>query len=61
MEVVGQKVVILTGIWVCDLSVRGYLLPETKREAFEMHLPDNDKYHRKCPAFLAVDALDDNK
>lgn len=41
--------------------LEGTYYPRLKVEAFEMHLPDNDKYHRKCPAFLVVDALDDNK
>lgn len=59
---VGQKVVILTGVWMCDIfSIRGYLLPEAQVETFEIHLSDNAECHRKCPAFLAVDALDGNE
>lgn len=60
MEVVGQEVDIRTGVWMCDLlSVRGHLWPETKVEAFEIHLSDSAECPRTCSAFLAVDALDD--
>lgn len=41
--------------------LEGTNYPRLKVEAFEMHLSDTSKCHRKCPAFLAVDALDDNR
>lgn len=57
MEVLGQKVVTLAGVWMCE----GTYYLRLKVEAFEMHLSDNAECHRKCPAFLDFDALDDNK
>lgn len=59
---VGQKVVLLTVVKICDLlSVRVYLLPQTEVEAFKLSLSGNAECDRKCPAFPDVYALDDNK
>lgn len=47
---------------MCDLlSVRVYLLLEIEVEAFEMHLSGNAECGRRCPTFLDIYALDDNK